>query len=414
MKFQVIAPEKLNNSTITLPTSKSISNRLLMLNALSYSPYEIRNLSDSDDTRVMLNVLNANSNVFDVGAAGTSMRFLTAFLSKIVGEWTLTGSDRMKERPIGILVDALTKLGAKIDYLEKEGYPPLKIWGSALKGDTLELPGNISSQYITALLLIAPTIEDGLTIKLTGDIISKPYIALTLALMAEFGVKGFWKNDTIVIPEANYQPKQMTVEADWSAASYWYEIIALNPGMEVTLKGLKRNSLQGDSQVSEIFKPLGVKTKFSQRGVILTNIGNPNKSFKYNFVNQPDLAQTVVVTCCLMNIPFEFTGLQSLKIKETDRIAALIKELSKMGYTLTTNNVDTLAWKGEKTDVTPNTEITIDTYKDHRMAMAFAPAACRYANLLINEPGVVSKSYPNYWDDLALAGIKTEKRSLGQ
>ena len=406
MDILIKSPEKYIDCSIKLPTSKSISNRLLLLNALSYSPFEIKNLSDSDDTKVMLKVLNSNGTTFDIGAAGTSMRFLTAFLSKVVGEWILTGSERMKQRPIGVLVDALHKLGAKIEYVEKEGYPPLRIFGSALKGGDIYLPGNISSQYISALLMIAPQVENGLTIHLEGDIISRPYIDLTLKLMEEYGVKGFWHNDkTIVIPEVNYKPKQMTVEADWSAASYWYEIVALNPGVEVVLQGLSRNSLQGDSKVLEIFSKLGVVSKFTRKGLTLFSNGTPPKSFNYNFVNQPDLAQTVVVTCCLLNVPFTFTGLQTLKIKETDRINALITELGKLGFKLTTNDIDTLEWDGKKEVISTTKPVAIDTYEDHRMAMAFAPAASRFSSVIIRNSGVVSKSYLQYWEDLARVGF---------
>ncbi|MBS2210482.1 3-phosphoshikimate 1-carboxyvinyltransferase [Carboxylicivirga mesophila] len=405
MHYQLTTTTSSDNIQVQLPSSKSISNRLLLLNALSYSPYEIKNLSDSDDTKAMLGVLNSNTNTFDVGAAGTSMRFLTAFLSKIVGEWTLTGSERMKQRPIKTLVDALNKLGAKIEYMEKEGYPPLRIFGSNLEGGELELPGNVSSQYISALLMIAPTIENGLKLTLTGEIISRPYLEMTLALMKDFGVTSHWKGNVITVPEAPYQPKVVTAESDWSAASYWYEMVALNPSIEVTLKGLKKISLQGDSQVQHMFDKLGVKTKFSQKGTTLTNTGKKPGRFNYNFINEPDLAQTLAVTCCLMDIPFHFTGLQTLKIKETDRINALINELKKLGYQLSSNDIDDLKWDGERAAIEQEAAVTIDTYKDHRMAMAFAPAAFKYVNLVINDPMVVTKSYPNYWDDIALAGI---------
>lgn len=409
MDILVKAPEKLTNCTIKLPTSKSISNRLLLLNALSYSPYEIKNLSDSDDTKVMLKVLNSNDNVFDIGAAGTSMRFLTAFLSKVVGEWVLTGSERMKQRPIGVLVDALRQLGAKIEYDEKEGYPPLRIFGSALKGGDITLPGNISSQYISALLMIAPQVEDGLTIHLEGEIISRPYIDLTLKLMEEYGVKAIWQDErTIIIPEANYRPKPMSVEADWSAASYWYEIAALNPGFEVTLQGLREDSLQGDSEVKDIFEKLGVSSRFTKRGLVLSSEGKVPDRFDFDFVNQPDLAQTVVVTCCALDIPFRFTGLQTLKIKETDRIAALIKELAKTGCVLSSNDKDMLEWNGERKEAAALP--VIDTYKDHRMAMAFAPVASVTGEIGINDHGVVSKSYPSFWDDIEKAGYTVTPR----
>ncbi|WP_430810860.1 MULTISPECIES: 3-phosphoshikimate 1-carboxyvinyltransferase [unclassified Carboxylicivirga] len=408
MKYRLSTQNTSGKIEVQLPSSKSISNRLLLLNALSYSPYEIKNLSDSDDTKAMLGVLNANSNTFDVGAAGTSMRFLTAFLSKIMGEWILTGSERMKQRPIKTLVDALNKLGAKIEYMENEGYPPLRIFGSNLEGGDLELPGNVSSQYISALLMIAPTIQNGLRLTLTGDIISRPYLEMTLALMKDFGVTSHWKGNVITVPEAAYQPKIMTAESDWSAASYWYQMAALNPQLEITLKGLRKISLQGDANVKTMFDKLGVKTKFSQKGTVLSNTGVRPTRFSYNFINEPDLAQTLAVTCCLLNVPFNFTGLQTLKIKETDRISALINELKKMGFVLQSNQRDNLSWDGERCDYDQSAPVVIDTYKDHRMAMAFAPAACCYPNLVINDPMVVSKSYPNYWQDMATAGIINE------
>jgi len=408
MQYKISVQSTPHKVQVNLPSSKSISNRLLLLNALSYSPYEIKNLSDSDDTRAMLGVLSSNTNTFDVGAAGTSMRFLTAFLSKIMGEWTLTGSERMKQRPIKTLVDALHQLGAKIEYIEKEGYPPLRIYGSNLEGGELELPGDVSSQYISALLMIAPSIENGLRLTLTGDIISRPYLEMTLALMKDFGINSHWKDNVITVPEGKYEPKVTTAESDWSAASYWYEITALIPDLEINLKGLKKYSLQGDSNVQHIFESLGVKTKFSQKGVFLSHSGKKVKQLNYNFINEPDLAQTLAVSCCLLNVPFRFTGLQTLKIKETDRISALITELSKLGYQLESNHIDNLSWDGNHTAPLESEAIVINTYKDHRMAMAFAPAAIKHPNLTIDDPMVITKSYPNYWEDLEKVGFLKE------
>ena len=405
MSVTIKAPQNINSFDVELPTSKSISNRLLVLNALSYNPHPIKNLSDSDDTDVMLKAFNSNSNHFDVGAAGTTMRFLTAYLSKIVGEWTITGSERMKERPIHVLVDAINSLGGKIEYIEKEGFPPLRIFGSALVGGELAIPGDVSSQYISALLMIAPYMEKGLTLHLTGQITSRPYIHLTLKLMEMYGVKCDWQNNTIKIPRADYKAVEAKVEGDWSAASYWFEIIALgNPGDSVTLKGLDRYSWQGDSAVAELFKKLGVQSKFTKKGLILTNSGAPTShNFKHDFTNEPDLAQTFAVTACFLNIPFHFTGLHTLKIKETDRITALVDELAKFGFVLTTNNKDNLVWKGEKT--TPLENIEVATYKDHRMAMAFAPAALKHQPFNIADEQVVTKSYPNFWNHLEKAGF---------
>ncbi len=398
MQYKVSAPEQVSPYTVELPTSKSISNRALILNALAYSAKPIKNLSDSDDTQLLIKALQSDGNKFDVGAAGTTMRFLTAFLSKIVGEWTITGSERMKQRPIKILVEALNKLGAKIEYIEKEGYPPLKIFGSAMEGGDLELAGDVSSQYISALLMIGPTMENGLRLTLTGEIISRPYILLTLKMMETFGIKSHWKDNVITVPAGQYQPTDFTVEADWSAASYWFQIAALNKGSELILKGVKRYSEQGDSKVAELFTQLGVDYKFSRNGLVLKNTGNLVKQFNYNFIEQPDLAQTFAVTCCCLGVPFEFTGLQTLKIKETDRINALIDELKKLGFKLQSNDVDNLIWDGAKCD---KGEVPcIATYKDHRMAMAFAPAVSTVGNIDVDDPAVVSKSYPKYWDHL--------------
>jgi len=385
------------NLRIKLPASKSISNRALILNALAYSPYDIQNLSDCDDTRVTVKALDSNDTTFDIGAAGTAMRFLTAFLSKTVGEWTITGSERMKNRPIRLLVDALNSLGAKIEYVEKEGYPPLKIYGSALMGGEISLNGGISSQYISALMMIAPYMQNGLKIKLEGNVISVPYIQMTLSMMKEFGVQVIFENNIIDIKPQMYKPVQYKVESDWSAASYWYEILSIAGKGQIQLDGLNQNSHQGDSKVVELFGQLGVKTEYNAEGVLLTATQHYTSKFEYNFVNQPDLAQTFAVTCCLKNIPFVFSGLQSLKIKETDRIAALINELGKLGFVVTEPAEGQLAWLGERCEKAST--VSIKTYEDHRMAMAFAPAAL-ITPIEIEEPQVVSKSYPGFWDDI--------------
>ena len=402
MKYRITAPALLKAS-VKLPASKSICNRALILNALSYSPYDIQNLSDCDDTEVMVKALNSNERDFDIKAAGTAMRFLTAFLSKVVGEWTITGTERMKNRPIKILVDALNALGAKVEYMEKEGYPPLRIFGSALQGGEISLAGGVSSQYISALLMIAPLMENGLTLHLEGNIISMPYINLTLQLMAQYGVKAEWNGSTIKVRPQEYDPIPFTVESDWSAASYWYAMMALSRNAEIELLGLFKNSLQGDSAGAKLFAQLGVGTTFTERGVLLRRNGNSVKKLNYNFVNEPDLAQTFVVACVLMNTPFRFTGLQSLKIKETDRIEALKTELRKLGYLLTDSNDSILEWNGER--CVPEEHPVIATYEDHRMAMAFAPAALvRPEGIEIADPEVVSKSYPHFWEDLKAAG----------
>ena len=382
---------------ITLPASKSISNRALILNALAYSPYDIQNLSDCDDTRVTVKALDSNDRTFDIGAAGTAMRFLTAFLSKTVGEWVITGSERMKQRPIKLLVDALTTLGARIEYVEKEGFPPLRIFGSALTGGEIRLNGGVSSQYISALMMIAPYMQNGLKIILEGNVISVPYINMTLNMMKEYGVAVDFNNTIIDIKAQTYKPIQYKVESDWSAASYWYEVLAIAGKGQIFLTGLNQNSYQGDSKVAALFEQLGVSSTYQVEGVLLQATGKYVEQFEYDFVNQPDLAQTFAVTCCMKGIPFHFGGLQTLKIKETDRIAALINELGKLGFVLTEPAEGQLAWAGKHCDAAQ--PVSIATYEDHRMAMAFAPAAL-ITPLVIEEPQVVSKSYPGFWEDI--------------
>jgi len=409
MNYVIHAPAASWKTSVQLPASKSICNRALILNALSYSPYEIQNLSDCDDTDVMVKALNSNDSHFDVKAAGTAMRFLTAFLSKVLGEWTITGTERMKNRPIRILVDALNAVGAKIEYLEKEGFPPLRIMGSALQGGEISLDGGVSSQYISALLMIAPLMEKGLTLHLQGKVISKPYIHLTLQLMKQYGVESEWVGSTIKVAPQSYRPLPYTVESDWSAASYWYEMMALSQQAEIELKGLFKESLQGDAAGAKLFAQLGVATDYKAGGVVLRKNGNVCQKLIYDFVNEPDLAQTFVTTCAFMNIPFRFTGLQSLKIKETDRIEALKCELRKLGYVLTDMNGSILEWNGERCE--PEAHPVITTYEDHRMAMAFAPASLvRKEGIEIAHPEVVSKSYPHFWENLESAGFVVESR----
>ena len=403
MQIKVTAPAKIH-TTIQLPSSKSISNRALIINALGNGTHHPENLSDCDDTRVMIRALNDDKETIDIMAAGTAMRFLTAYLSVTPGTRIITGTERMQQRPIQVLVNALRELGADIEYVANDGFPPLRITGRELRKDTISLPGNVSSQYISALLMIAPVLTNGLTIRLTGDIISRPYINLTLQLMNDFGVRAEWTDDhrLKVEPQA-YHSTPFYVESDWSAASYWYQIVALSKEAEVTLPGLFKDSYQGDSQVAGIFRSLGVETIYKDKTVILRKNGKSVERLDYDFINQPDLAQTFVVTCALLNIPFRFSGLQSLKIKETDRMAALITEMRKLGYILHETDGSVLSWEGER--CTTEEHPAIDTYEDHRMAMAFAPTCLALPEILINNPQVVSKSYPRYWEDLRQAGF---------
>ena len=399
-----------------LPASKSISNRALIIYALSDCCILPENLSDCDDTEVIIRALRDKPQTIDIGAAGTAMRFMTAYLAATnSGEHVLTGTDRMKQRPIGILVDALRRLGADIRYEGREGFPPLRICGSKLEGGALEIEGNVSSQYISALLMIGPVLSKGLTLRLQGDIISRPYIDLTLWTMREFGADVDWTSiDTIEVKPQAYRPRPYYIENDWSAASYWYEMVALSedPEAEVRLEGLMDGSKQGDSSVRYIFSLLGVKTVFDSKKsgvptvVTLKKSGRCVPRLEYDFVNSPDLAQTFVATCCALGVPFRFTGLQTLKIKETDRIQALKTEMAKLGYVISDVNGCELLWNGDKTP-TAGPVPCIDTYADHRMALAFAPLALRMP-IVINNPKVVTKSYPQFWDHLRQAGFLVE------
>ena len=403
MKISITPPDSIQ-ATIQLPSSKSISNRALIIHALGNGEHPLDNLSDCDDTQVMIRALQAQpGDTIDILAAGTAMRFLTAYLSVTPGDRIITGTQRMQQRPIQVLVDALRELGANIDYVAQEGFPPLRIQGTTLAQSHISLPGNVSSQYISALLMIGPMLENGLKLTLTGEIISRPYINLTLQLMKDFGGKAAWINEHELLVEPQpYSSIPFYVESDWSAASYWYQIAALSPKACITLPGLFEKSYQGDSQVARIFRSLGVETLYGDKTVTLQKSGKPVERLDYNFINQPDLAQTVVVTCALLGIPFRFSGLQSLKIKETDRMAALICEMKKLGYVLQESEGSILSWEGERCERSPK---AIDTYEDHRMAMAFAPACLTLPNVRINNPHVVTKSYPRYWEDLKTAGF---------
>ncbi len=408
MRYKLSAPSVVR-TTIQLPASKSISNRALIINALARGTTPPCNLSDCDDTLVMIKALAENNETIDIMAAGTAMRFLTAYLSTVQGTHILTGTERMQQRPIQILVNALRELGAQIEYAGKEGFPPLRIHGTELKGNELTLKGNVSSQYISALLMIGPVLKNGLRLHLTGEIISLPYINLTLQLMKEFGAKAAWTSgNSIEVAPQPYTPVSFMVESDWSAASYWYQIAALSEQAEIELMGLFRNSYQGDSRGAEVFSRLGITTEFTHEGVLLKKSNRLVEQLNEDFVDIPDLAQTFAVTCCLLGIPFRFTGLQSLKIKETDRIFALKAELRKLGYLLQDAQDSILIWDGERCQ--PEAQPVIQTYEDHRMAMAFAPAALRFPEMRIAEPQVVSKSYPAYWEHLQQAGFQIDNK----
>jgi 3-phosphoshikimate 1-carboxyvinyltransferase len=335
----------------------------------------------------------------NIGAAGTAMRFLTAYYAISSESVVMTGTERMKNRPISILVEALRSIGADIEYVEKVGFPPLKINGKKLKGGELHVQGDVSSQYLSAILMIAPYTTDGVKLVIEGDLVSRPYLQMTLSLMQDFGVSYAWEDNVIEIKPSEYCPREFTVENDWSAASYWYSIVALSENKSVTLKYLLQDSLQGDSKLVELYKSLGVVTEFVEDGVVLTknNAVVLPSIYDISLKEQPDLAQTLVVSCLLMNVPFRFSGLENLKIKETDRIAALINECRTLGFVLREVESGVLSWDGEK--CSPAQEIVIKTYEDHRMAMAFAPAVIHFGSMIIDEPDVVSKSYPSFWQE---------------
>lgn len=385
------------NGEVRLPASKSISNRVLIINALADSPLPVENLADCDDTNSMLRVLNANGNRFDIGHAGTAMRFLTAFLSRIVGCWEITGSERMQQRPISVLVDALNRLGARIEYTGKPGCPPLRIQGSLLLGGEIEMPASVSSQYVSALMMIAPYMANGLKIRLTGKVVSRTYIEMTRQIMADFGAKVVFRESEIAIEPCPYTPVAFQVESDWSAASYFYELLAISGEGEIRMPGLLQHSTQGDSGQVGVWEQLGVSTRFESDGVVIS-AGKPKVSrLEYDFVEMPDLVQSFAVACCVMGIPFRFTGVETLRIKETDRLAALADELEKLGYILKIEGDNLLSWDGAcKQAVKPE----ISTYHDHRMAMAFAPAALKHPGMVIVDKEVVSKSFPKFWEEL--------------
>ena len=433
MKYRIVKPENLS-AEVFLPASKSISNRALVLTALSGGNLSLlTNVSDCDDTRVMLRALAmlgekdkavSTLKTIDIGAAGTAMRFLTALLATVPGEYVITGTERMRHRPIGILIDALRQLGADIEYVGETGFPPLHIKGGSLRGGTLRMAGNVSSQYVSALLMIAPCLEGGLHLELEGEVMSRPYIEMTMSMMRHFGAEVRWDSaQAVTVAPKAYCAAPYTIESDWSAASYWYEIVFLAEQQQetATLHGLFENSLQGDCAVADIFDRLTVKTMPLRRGytdsrMMLIRRGAMPTRLEWDFAATPDLAQTVVVACAVRGIAFRFTGLQSLRIKETDRIAALQRELAKLGIYINEEPGGVLSWDGPQQQsvcgdahatryLCPACDTVIDTYDDHRMAMAFAPVAMLLGNIIINNPDVVSKSYPRFWDDLREAGF---------
>ncbi|MDO4782241.1 MAG: 3-phosphoshikimate 1-carboxyvinyltransferase [Capnocytophaga felis] len=398
MDKKLLKSELISGKKIEISGSKSETNRLLLLQAI-YPDIVIKNSSDSDDSEVMKKALLKKAGKIDIHHAGTAMRFLTAFFASQRGkEVILTGSARMKQRPIHILVQALQDLGAEISYLENEGCPPLYIKGKELKVSEVCMSADVSSQYISALLLIASSLYKGLKINLIGEITSTPYIKMTLALLSEIGVSSDFEGNTIYVrPLKNLHKKEITVESDWSSASYWYSFVALSEvGTCLKLSSYKKHSLQGDSILSEVYTFFGVETIFSDNEIVIRKIQLvENVVFKCDLRNAPDIAQTIAVTCFGLGIGCELTGLHTLKIKETDRLEALKTELRKLGANIEVSDKDLFLKSGGRI----NKNVSIETYNDHRMAMAFAPLMLK-TNVIISDSEVVSKSYPNFWKDV--------------
>ena len=400
---------------ITLDGSKSFSNRVLIIQALCETAFPIHNLSTSNDTQTLVKLLSQTDNdTYNCGAAGTTFRFLTAYFALQEGTQILTGSERMKQRPIGKLVNALRALGCVIEYMEIDGYPPLKINSpKSLTTNGLIIPADTSSQYISALLMVAPTLPRGLKLTLDGKIVSLPYIKMTLSLMEYFGVKHTWKGNTITVEKQAYQSREVTVEADWSAASYYYAMAAFADELDLKLNGLFKNSWQGDSVITEIGFHFGVDTTYTEGGLLLKKTDNPRTEFfEWNFVKCPDIAQTLAVVCAGRNVQGLFTGLETLFIKETDRVAALKNELAKVGVSFVKMPAR-FSQRSQKQYFMVEGKInfentpTFPTYEDHRMAMAFAPLAM-FHEIEIEEPSVVGKSYPQFWADLKTLGFEVK------
>jgi len=404
---------KIISGTVQLSGSKSISNRALMIQAICGDAFQIENISDSDDTQTLKTLLDTKNSVLDCHHAGTTFRFLTAYLAFSGRTVTLTGSERMQQRPVGPLVDALRSCGASIDYLKNEGYPPLQInLPVSQPPESINLPADISSQFISALLMVAPTFNNGLIIELEGSVVSKPYIEMTIGIMSYFGVEVSWNDNILTIPNAKYQPRDFYVEADWSAASYYYAIAGLADEAEIRLEGLLKNSLQGDAHISEICRKFGIMTEYDNRTVVIRKSKNtePPAFFEYDFIRQPDIVQSIAVLAAGLGTHCVYSGLQTLRIKETDRIKALQTELAKFSVFLSavpprfSGKSKKEYFMQEGKAINPENHTEIETYNDHRMAMSFAGLSVLFP-VSITDPEVVSKSYPLFWQDLEKLGF---------
>lgn len=401
MDYRIFPPDEILETNVRLPLSKSISARALIMAALgSTVPAEI---ADCQDTAVLAEALASDAADINVGAAGTAMRFLTAYYAAVPGrKIVLDGSDRMRERPVGPLVDALRKLGAEIEYMSKDGYPPLSITGHKLAGGEVVIDATLSSQFVSALLMTAPAMERPLTLRMSGDAVSTPYINMTVAMMRDRGIKVESDRDCIVVTPGVYTPCDVPVERDWSAAAFWYEIAAVTAGW-VTLEGLSADSIQGDRRLAEIFPRLGVLTEAGDEGIELSATPDLYSRIDLDMSDTPDLVPAVAVTACAVGLPFRLTGVANLAVKETDRLEALCHELLKLGCVVEREGASAIVWEGRRLPIASLPEI--DTYGDHRMAMAFAPLAVYIPGIIIRDIEVVEKSYPEFWNHLREAGF---------
>lgn len=411
-KFRITAPPSDLSGTVQLGGSKSISNRALIIRELSDQWFPIHNLSDAADTQLLKSILNSDGTTLDAGNAGTTLRFLTALLSSRVGEWTLTGSERMKERPVGVLVSALRELGAEIDYLEKEGFPPISIKGKILNGGHLEIDASVSSQFISALLLIAPTMKKGLTLTFQNERVSETYIRMTILLMRQFGIQVKQEHNSIEVSPQSYQAQSLTVEEDWSTASYFFEVAAFSTGADIKLKKLTFDSLQGDEKICELMTPMGIDVHEEEDGVRIVKQEASIHFMSFNLKDVPDLAPALAVTCGGLGIEAMLTGLGHLKYKETNRLVALQNELAKIHCKMELGTDDAIELYPFSGYVTSN--FSFATYNDHRMAMAFAPLALPFHSVDIEQPKVVEKSCPHFWQELQKIGFQVKWQSSNQ
>lgn len=410
LDYRIIPPDGFLEARLNLPLSKSMSNRALIINALTTGASPLENVAVCDDTDAMRAALSAqDADEINIGAAGTTMRFLTAYFAVKDGcDLLLDGSERMRHRPIGVLVDALKQLGADIEYAGEGGFPPLRIKGHRLKGGELTLDSSVSSQYISALLMVAPTMTEGLKLTFAGETVSRPYILMTLKMMEDAGIESDFVDGVVTVRPQTYRPYDYKIEGDWSAAAAWYEIEAISSG-SVTIDNLARVSCQGDRRLADIFTSLGVETEWEGEDGGSDLVASPDQDarLRHDFSDNPDLAQYVIVTCVMLGIPFRFTGLSTLAIKETDRIAALTAELAKIGILLQPEGTDVVAWEGQRRPF--DTLPVFDTYDDHRMAMCLAPISIFLPGIVIRNVEVVAKSYPGFWEELSKAGFVLEE-----